>query len=210
MGYFTLDHLDPVENSTSDIARALETPAPGPGDEDRLIARLQTLFEIAIGSLAQQAAPNHGLADQRHPEVDIGHFGRTLFGLFLSSRIAECREICVQCAHVEYEVSQRARARQSLPVRQSARLAVELARLPRRHYRSETAQFQSLRHLDPGAQDRVVDHHDGDRCARNDLDIIGTMSFLGLAQVEPGILLGDSLDPSLRDPDEHDGLGMFD
>ena len=93
----------------------------------------------------------------------------------------------------------------------SAFRPVHLADRTGRGLRREAAETQRPRHLEPGPDDRIVDHHHRHGRARDDVEIVRRAAFSRLQfQVDAGIGLGQPPHFRVRYADQHDGLGMLD
>ena len=66
-----------------------------------------------------------------------------------------------------------------------------------------------MRHLDPGAQHRIVDHHHRHGGPRDDLEIMPGPVCDG-HQIKPDVGVEHRLDPGLRNADQHDRFRVLD
>ena len=65
-----LDQFDAVEDSAADVGGSLERVAAGSGDDERLLAWLQTAGEPLVAVVSEQAAADRGHGDVGDVEID--------------------------------------------------------------------------------------------------------------------------------------------
>jgi hypothetical protein len=64
-----LNQLDAVEDSAADVGGSLERVAAGSGDDERLLARLETADESLIAVVSEQTASDRGNGDVGNVEI---------------------------------------------------------------------------------------------------------------------------------------------
>jgi hypothetical protein len=75
----------------------------------------------------------------------------------------------------------------------------------------QATEAQRSRNAQPGANDRVVDHHYGHRRPRDYVQFVAVaLSFSFDSQVQSRVLFSDGLNLGVRDADEHYRFGVLD
>ena len=140
--------------------------------------------------------------------VSGGGVDRALGG----TRIFDLLERGIDLSHVERQPPQRAITFERHPVLRRLRLRVDLVtRAGRRTGRLEPAKAQRARHLEPGAHDGIIDHHDRDGGPGDDVEIVAGATRFGLGhEIEPHVIRGQRLDLAVGNTDQDDRFGMLD
>jgi len=206
-----LDQLDAVEDAAPDIARSLEGIGAAGRHQDRLVALAQPAAQRLRLAGFQQRIGNPRDRHQRGVEIDdhvaLGARQRPLGG----ARILDRLEGPVDLPDIQRQAAQGSVAGQPVPVAGGARLPVDRkARAGRPGLGDQPAQTKCAGDADRRAHHRIVDHHDRDGGARDDVEIMARAARRGLGgDVEAGIGFGQRPDPRLGNADQHDRLGML-
>ena len=177
-----------------------------------MIALFETGAQIFVFSLAEQRQTQRGDIDKRDIHVDKGVGVRSGLGARDGALVALGAEGVVDLADIERQPAHRAIAGQRHPVRRFLEILVD------HQFRAalcgelrQAAKPERPGDLEAGAQDGVVDDHDGDGGAGNDVQLMGAAALHRLlAQIDAGVFGRHRLDLGIRDTDQDDGLGMLD
>jgi hypothetical protein len=117
----------------------------------------------------------------------------------------------VDLRHIERQPAQRAVPFGFDPVGRRDGVGIDRkARTGLVRVRSQAAKTERTRHLQPRADDGIVDHHHRHRRAGNDVHLMPRAAGFRLGnEVEAGITGDQRLDLRIRNADEDDGLGVF-
>jgi len=203
-----LQQLDAIEDAAAHVARALERIQAVAGDQDRLLAGREHARDARVFVVAEEAAPDGRLRDERRVQVDerlVGSAGLWARGRRLVARIDEG---LVDLADREVEMTHRAVAQQGRPVGDRAGLRVDHAR---RRLRAGRSGAQAQRACDPDrrAHDALAHHQHGDGGAADDVGVwrpapLGRRAKRVVADEMRQV--GD--DPLLGNADQHDRLAV--
>src|SRR5690606_29847450 len=87
-GLGALHELDAIEDAAAHVAGTLERVDAVAGDQNRLLPRLEHARDALELGIAEQAAPDGGLRDERHVQLDELRLGRAALGPLRRLRVA--------------------------------------------------------------------------------------------------------------------------
>ena len=207
-GTFALHDVEAVEDAAADVPGALERVPAGAGQQDRLLARGQGPREIAVLGVSEQAPADAGYGDHRGMKLHERIVRASRLGSLDRGRIASFQECAVDPPDGELQPPHRPFCHQLPPVPDLVAAHVHLARRRSRvRARDHAAEPQGPGHLQAGADDAVVDHHDGHGGAAHDVHVaVRARGAVEGDEVEADVAVDDLGHAPLRNPDEDDGL----
>ena len=207
-----LNQHDAVKNPAAHIARTLEGIKPATNNGDRVVALLQPACQIFRSRITQQGFRNPGRGHKGCLHLNKGGLRRLIQRALCRAGVFHSGKGGVDLADIQRQPAQGAVALHRHPILWRGRVGVNFKlRAGGGGGNRKPAQPQRARDLEPRAHDGIVDHHDRNSRARNNIQLMPAATRTCLChQIKPAILGNQRLDFAVRNADQNDWLGVFD
>ena len=224
---FALNHLDTVENAAADIARTFPRITAFTSNQDSLLTGLQAVLQVFPTFLAQQAFADGRLADYGCVQIDKGIVACTLFGVFGNTCFAAFFKQLVDFVNSNVQMTDGFLFQQRIPrldvlfVRIDSAARSGLSRRGSSLLRIHSIGggrlngFVSAQTIFAGNNfertlDAVVNHHQRNGRAADDVPGCNTRSRRIFNKIQTDILIDEFIHTRLRDTNKHNRLMVID